>query len=145
LRRCGQKIPPANPLSTIARILGRARLGIRRSMPRWHVGIWRRLIGRNRHACRSCQERRFWMDQRLVTALQSVGSMNRHAAATTLVSAFRAVGVGRHTVRVARDRFNAIVAQARNGTPRLIGAKPKTMTVGMSLTDLVEIVRVAAK
>lgn len=85
------------------------------------------------------------MDQRLVTALQSVGSMNRHAAATTLVSAFRAVGVGRHTVRTARDRFNAIVAQARNGTPQLIGAKPKTMTVVMSLTDLVEIVRVAAK
>lgn len=84
------------------------------------------------------------MDQRLVTALQTVGRMNKQEAAAVLASAFRAVGVGRHTVRTARNRFNNILAQARNGTPQLIGARPKSMMVVMSLGDLVDMVQVAA-
>jgi len=84
------------------------------------------------------------MDQRLVTALQSVGSMNKQEAAIALVLAFRAVGIGLHSVRNARNRFNDIFAQARNGTPQLIGHKRKDITVVMSLSDLVDIVRVAA-
>lgn len=85
------------------------------------------------------------MDQRLMTALQTVGSMNRQEATATLVSAFAAVGARRHPVRAARDAFNDIVAQARVGTPQLIGARSKSMTVVMSLSDLVDIVQVAAK
>lgn len=85
------------------------------------------------------------MNQGLVTALQAVGSMNRQEAATALASAFAAVGAGRHTVRAAQDAFNAIVAQARNGTPQLIGRKAKDMTVVMSLADLVDIIQIAAK
>lgn len=85
------------------------------------------------------------MDQRLMTALQTVGSMNKQEAAIALVLAFRAVGVGRHIARATRDRFNNILSQARNGTPQVIGLRPKEMTVVMSLSDLVEIVQVAAK
>ena len=85
------------------------------------------------------------MDQRLVKALQTVGSMNRQEGATVLAAAFRAVGVGRHAIRAARDRFNYISTQARNGTPQLIGHKRKGMIVVMSLCDLVEIVQVSAE
>jgi hypothetical protein len=85
------------------------------------------------------------MDQRLVKALQTVGSLNKQEAATALASAFRAVGVGRHAIRAARDRFNNIRAQARNGTPQLIGHKRKDMIVVMSLFDLVDIVQASAK
>jgi hypothetical protein len=85
------------------------------------------------------------MDQRLVTAVQTVDSMNKQEAASALVSALKVAGARRHAVRAARDRFNAIVAQARNGTPQLIGARPKNMTVVISLADLVDFVRVAAK
>ena len=85
------------------------------------------------------------MDQRLVTTLQTVGSLTAREAATALVSAFSAMGAGRHPVRVAQDGFKAIAAQARNGTPQMIGNKPKDMTVVVSLPDLVDIVQVAAK
>lgn len=85
------------------------------------------------------------MDRRLVTALQSVGSMNRQEAKAALVSAFTAVGAGRHPVRAARGRFSAIVAQARKGTPQLIGHKRKDMIIVMSLSDLVDIVQLSAK
>lgn len=85
------------------------------------------------------------MDQRLMTALQVIGSMNRQEAATALASAFAAVGAGRHPVRAARNSFDAIVVRARKGPPQLIGARSRNMTVVMSLSDLVDIVRVAAK
>ena len=85
------------------------------------------------------------MDQRLATALQAVGSLSRQEAEATLISAFVAVGAGRYTTRAAQDGFNAIVAQARNGTPQLISRKAKDMTVVMSLADLVDMVQVAAK
>lgn len=85
------------------------------------------------------------MHQRLVTALQSVGSMGKQEAAAALVSAFVAAGASRHLVRTARDGFNDIFAQARKGAPQLIGHQPKDMTVVVSLADLVDIVRVAAK
>ena len=85
------------------------------------------------------------MDQRLVTALQMVGSMTRQETAAALVSSFVAVGAGRHPLRAAQDGFNAIVAQARNGTPQLVGQAPKDMAILISLADLVDIIRVAAK
>jgi selenocysteine lyase/cysteine desulfurase len=85
------------------------------------------------------------MDQRLVTALKTIGSMNRQEAATALISALRSVGVGRHTVQAARDRFDNILSQARSGTPQLIGASPKSMIVVMSHTDLVDMVQAAAE
>ncbi|WP_274629026.1 hypothetical protein [Arvimicrobium flavum] len=85
------------------------------------------------------------MDQRLVAALQTVGSTNRQEAATALVSALRAVGVGRHTVRAARNRFDNILSQAGHGTPQLIGHKSKDMIVVMSLYDLVEMFQAAAE
>lgn len=85
------------------------------------------------------------MDQRLRTTLQAVGSMNKQEAATALVSAVRAVGVWHHALRTARDRFNAILTQARKGTPQLIGLKSESMTVGMSLSDLVDMVQAAAQ
>ena len=84
------------------------------------------------------------MDQRLVTALQSFGRLSRQDAAAALVSALTAAGAGRRTVRAARNAFNGILAGARNGTPQLIGRKPKAMTVVVSLSDLVDIVQVAA-
>jgi hypothetical protein len=85
------------------------------------------------------------MDERLVTAVQTLGSMNKPEAAIALVSAFRAVGVGLHSVRSARDRFDNIITHARNGTPQLIGRNPSSMFVVISLDDLVDIVQVAAK
>lgn len=84
------------------------------------------------------------MDQRLVTALQSVGSMSKQEAATALVSAFVAIGAERHPVRAARDRFSAIVTKSRKGTLQLIGVRPRNVMVVISLVDLVDIVRVAA-
>lgn len=85
------------------------------------------------------------MDQRLVTAIHAVSSMDRQEAATALVAALRAAGVGRHAVRTARERFDTIRNQARNGTPQLIGHKAKDMTVVMSLYDLIEMTQAAAK
>lgn len=85
------------------------------------------------------------MDQRLATALQTVGSMSGQDAATALVSAFRSIGVARHTIRTARDRFDTILSQARKGTPQLVGQKSKDMTVVMSLADLVTMIQAAAE
>lgn len=85
------------------------------------------------------------MDHRLVTVLQSVGSMNRQEAATALISAFTAVGAGRHTFRAAQNSFSAILAQARKGTPQMVGRKRKEMSIVVSLANLVDIVQVAAK
>lgn len=82
------------------------------------------------------------MDPRLVTAIHAVSSMDRKEAATALVS-FRSVGVGRHAVRIARDRFDDILSQARKGTAQLIGHKSKDMTVVMSLAELVEMIQAA--
>lgn len=77
------------------------------------------------------------------TALHAGSSMNRKEAAAALVSAFRSVGVGRHTVRTARDRFDTIRSRARNGSPQVIGHKSKDMTVVMSLAELFEIIQAA--
>ncbi|MFU0505616.1 hypothetical protein [Pseudaminobacter sp. NGMCC 1.201702] len=85
------------------------------------------------------------MDQRLVTALQTLGELGRQDALAALASAFSTAGAERHTVRAARDRFNTIVAHARNGTPQLIGARPKSVTVVMSLSDFVDMVQAAAQ
>ena len=85
------------------------------------------------------------MDQRLVTALQTFGRVTRQDAAAALVSAFTAMGAGRRPVRAARNAFNGILAGARNGTPQLIGRKPKEMAVVVSLSDLVDMIQVAAK
>jgi hypothetical protein len=85
------------------------------------------------------------MDQKLLTTLQTIGRLRRQEAEVALVSAFSAMGGSRHPVRAARDGFNDILTQARNGTPQLIGHKPKDMTVVMSLSDLVDMVEIAAK
>jgi len=85
------------------------------------------------------------MDPRLVTALQAVGSLSRQEAASLLISTFAAVGAGRHPARAAGNSFDAIVARARKSPPQLIGASSRNMTVVMSLTDLVDIIQVAAK
>jgi len=85
------------------------------------------------------------MDRRLVTALQTVGSMNRQEAGAALILALLAVGAGRHPARAAGNSFDAIVARARKSPPQLIGASSRNMTVVMSLTDLVDIIQVAAK
>lgn len=85
------------------------------------------------------------MDERLVTAVQTLGNMDEQEAAIALVSAFRAIGVGLHSVRSARDRFDNILSQARDSTPQLVGQKTNSMIVVMSLSDLVDIVQVAAK
>ena len=84
------------------------------------------------------------MDQRLVTTLQTVGRLSRQDAAAALVSAFTAVGAGPYAIQAARNGFGVILAKARRGGPQLIGRKPKAMTVVVSLSDLVDIVQVAA-
>lgn len=85
------------------------------------------------------------MDERLVTALQTFGKLSRQEAEAELVSALKAAGAGRHAIRAARNDFSDVLVQARNGTPQLIGRMPKGMTVVMSLSDLVDILQVAAK
>ncbi|MBS3652191.1 hypothetical protein KEU06_26705 [Pseudaminobacter sp. 19-2017] len=56
-----------------------------------------------------------------------------------------AVGARRHAVRAARNGFSAILAQARNGTPHLIGHKTEGMTVLVSLSALVDMVQAVAR
>jgi hypothetical protein len=85
------------------------------------------------------------MDQKLATALQAVGCLSRQDATTALADALVAVGARRHAVRAARNGFSAILAHARNGTPQLIGHKPEGMTVVVSLSNLVDMVQMAAK
>jgi hypothetical protein len=85
------------------------------------------------------------MDQRLVTELRSAARLSKQEAAAALVSAFTAMDAGPHAVRAARNGFSAIRTKARRGTPQLIGLKPKHMTVVVSLSDLIDLVQVAAK
>jgi hypothetical protein len=80
-----------------------------------------------------------------MTVLQTVSRLNRPEATAALIAAFAALGAGRHAVGTARDGFGPILRHARNGTPQLIGLKPKSMTVVMSLSDLIDMIQVAAK
>jgi hypothetical protein len=55
------------------------------------------------------------------------------------------MGGRRHAVRATQNGFRAILVRARNGTAQLIGHKPNRMTVVVSLSDLVDMLQVAAK
>jgi hypothetical protein len=87
--------------------------------------------------------RRRLIDERLARQVQGARYSSEKELETGLLETLIDVGGEPFTVRAARDHMSQVLRNARNGTVQLIGRSPEETVVIMSLTDLVDLIRVA--
>ncbi|OCP35745.1 hypothetical protein [Ensifer sp. LC163] len=85
------------------------------------------------------------MDARILKQVQDARNASRQDIANGLVETITQIGGEPLTVRMAKDELSAVLGQARNGIPKLIGNRKKTedMTLVISLKDLAELATAA--
>ncbi len=85
------------------------------------------------------------MDPRVIKRVQESCNGSRHAITDGLVDAIVQACGAPMTVRKAKDELSAVLRNARNGVPQIIGnlEKPDDLAVVISVKDLAELVTAA--